>query len=271
MKSWVTRGLGALAMVSTLAVAHPVAAQPAVAESTAHITLYPTGAPATAWVTVEWQKPSDGTWATVTGWQGDLDYTQAGVAYKQWSVERRDYGTGPFRWVVFATNGGSVWGTSPSFTLPTDASANLVTTLTGAPIPATTVAAATSTPTAPVTPAASMKTLTAWSQTLGFETRGAAIARITMMIAPVSPTTFVGVQYLDANGAWQNVQGWQTVATINDKGIAVVQWGLSKASFGQGPMRWIVYGAQGGTVIGVSPVFRLPTDQGVDYVLHLAP
>ncbi|MBL8092634.1 MAG: hypothetical protein JNL73_00605 [Anaerolineales bacterium] len=263
MRLWVSRGLGALALA-----AGTVVAQPAFAASTAHITLYVTGAPSTAWVEVEWQNPVDSSWQVVTGWQGDLDYTDSGVAYKQWAVDQRDYGTGPFRWVVCVKKGGAVMATSQTFKLPTDSAANLVMTLNAAttsPVastgakPAATPAAASATP----------MTLSSWTKNEGFDAKGEAIARITMMIAPISPQAFVGVQYKDAEGVWQDVTGWQTGITINEKGVGVVQWAVCKRCFGNGPMRWIIYGAQGGAVVGVSPEFNLPTDVGVNFVMHL--
>ena len=129
--SWVTRGLAATALALTGSVA-----QPAMAASTAQITVYVVGAPSTAWVEVEWQNAVDSSWHTVMGWQGDLDYTDSGAAYKQWAVASRDYGTGPFRWVVCAEEDGAVLVTSKPFKLPTDNSANLVMTLTVPTAPA---------------------------------------------------------------------------------------------------------------------------------------
>ena len=263
MRLWVSRGLGALALA-----AGTVVAQPAFAASTAHITLYVTGAPSTAWVEVEWQNPVDSSWQVVTGWQGDLDYTDSGVAYKQWAVDQRDYGTGPFLWVVCVKKGGAVMATSQTFKLPTDSAANLVITLNAATT--SPVAPTGAKPTAaPAAASATPTTLSSWTKNEGFDAKGEAIARITMMIAQVSPTAYAGVQYQDAAGVWQDVKGWQTTVTINEKGVAFVQWAVNKANFGQGPMRWIVYGGKGGAVIGVSPTFKLPTDCGVNFIMNL--
>ncbi len=265
--SWFARGLGAMALALS-----GTMAQPALADTNAHITLYVVGAPSTAWVEVEWQSPADSSWHPVNGWQGNLDYTDSGAAYKQWTVASRDYGTGPFRWVVCAEEDGAVLVTSQTFKLPTDNSANLVMTLNA---PATTVpAAATPKPaaatTTTTTTAASAPVLKSWTTNEGFDPKGQAIARITLKIAQVAPTTYVGVQYKDANGVWQDVKGWQTAATIDQKGVAVVQWAVNKANFGQGPMRWVVYGEKGGAVVGVSPDFKLPTDTGVNFVMNLS-
>ncbi len=264
VRLWVSRGLSALALAAGAA-----ATQPALAASTAHITLYVTGAPSTAWVEVEWQNPVDSSWNVVTGWQGDLDRTDSGAAFKQWAVDRRDYGTGPFRWVVCVEKDGAVMATSQTFKLPTDSSANMVMTLNvTTPSPVATPSAKPTT--TPVTSSATPTTLSAWTKNEGFDAKGEAIARITLMIAQVSPTAFAGVQYQDAAGVWQDVKGWQTTVTINEKGVAVVQWAVNKAQFGQGLMRWILYGSKGGTVIGVSPTFKLPTDVGVNFVMNLS-
>lgn len=260
MTSWTARGLGAAALASGM-----LAAQPVQADDTAVITAYAPGAPETAWIAVQWQN-TDLTWHTVDGWQGDLDYTSSGVPFKQWAVASADYGTGPFRFVVYAQEDGAVWATSDSFTLPSSLGQNVEETLKGASAVATTSAATTSA----ATTAAASHALDSWTENLVYDNGGAATARITMEIAGVSPTTYAGVQYLDANGAWQNVEGWQSAVTINEYGVAVAQWGVAAANLGEGSFRWVLYSAAGGSVIGVSPSFELPTQTGVDYVMHLS-
>jgi len=54
-----------------------------------------------AWSVVQWQD-SAGNWHDVEGWRGTLDST----GYIRWWVAARDFGTGPFRWVI--TGGDSV-------------------------------------------------------------------------------------------------------------------------------------------------------------------
>jgi len=55
----------------------------------------PTG-PEGVWTVVEWQDPYTGQWNAVEGWQGtvELDGTQT------WWVAPKDYGAGPFRWII---------------------------------------------------------------------------------------------------------------------------------------------------------------------------
>jgi hypothetical protein len=62
---------------------------------------------------VQWQDGRGG-WHDVEGWQGELDEGQQ----KVWWVLEKDFGTGPFRWVVLARKAGPVWKTSAAFTLP---------------------------------------------------------------------------------------------------------------------------------------------------------
>lgn len=250
MTSWAARGLGAAALMSGL-----LTALPAQADDSAVITAYAPGAPESAWIAVQWQN-TDSTWHTVDGWQGDLDYTSSGVPFKQWAVASANYGTGPFRFVVYAQENGTVWATSESFTLPSSLGENVEETLKGSAAAVPTTAAAST-------------VLDSWTENLVYDNGGAATARITMEIAGVSPTAYAGVQYLDASGVWQNVEGWQSAVTINEYGVAVVRWGVAAANLGEGSFRWVLYSAAGGAVIGVSPSFDLPTQTGIDYVMHL--
>ena len=65
-----------------------------------------------AWSVVQWQD-SAGNWHDVEGWRGTLD----SHGYIRWWVAAKDFGTGPFRWVI--TGGDSVsvadeWSTGES-------------------------------------------------------------------------------------------------------------------------------------------------------------
>lgn len=70
--------------------------------------------PQGVWTAVQWQD-AFGDWHTVEGWQGttELDGSQA------WWVGPEDFDTGPFRWVVYESEGGPELGHSDSFMLPT--------------------------------------------------------------------------------------------------------------------------------------------------------
>ncbi len=53
-------------------------------------------------------------WHDVEGWRSVL----GSGGYQRWTVEAKDFGTGPFRWVVYQSPGGSLIAASEPFTLP---------------------------------------------------------------------------------------------------------------------------------------------------------
>jgi hypothetical protein len=65
------------------------------------------------WAGVQWQTPA-GQWFDVAGWQGPVDMTGS----QRWWVEPKDFGTGPFRWVVYTLGNPIACGISASFYLP---------------------------------------------------------------------------------------------------------------------------------------------------------
>jgi len=65
-----------------------------------------------AWSVVQWQD-SAGNWHDVEGWRGTLDSN----GYIRWWVAAKDFGTGPFRWVISGGDSVSVadeWSTGGS-------------------------------------------------------------------------------------------------------------------------------------------------------------
>jgi hypothetical protein len=68
------------------------------------------------WTVIQWQDGSGG-WHVVEGWQSPLE---AG-GYQRWWIAPKDFGTGPFRWVITKEPGGPPLFTSPSFNLPGEA------------------------------------------------------------------------------------------------------------------------------------------------------
>jgi len=79
--------------------------------------LHVQGAPQGAWTVIQWQD-STGSWQDVKGWQGTLESGR-----KTWWVAQRDFGKGPFRWAVYAGQGGKLLATSEAFYLPDSAEA----------------------------------------------------------------------------------------------------------------------------------------------------
>ncbi len=81
------------------------------------IQLFVPNNPNVTWVGVQWMD-SFGGWHDVPGWQGRLDKDNANNPFKEWSVFTGQLGQGPFRWVLYTQENGSVVGVSPNFNLP---------------------------------------------------------------------------------------------------------------------------------------------------------
>jgi hypothetical protein len=79
----------------------------------AYIELHAPHAPAGAWAVVQWQNEL-GDWYDVEGWRGTLNEHRR----RRWWVDQKDFGTGPFRWIVQQPSGGPILAVSPSFDLP---------------------------------------------------------------------------------------------------------------------------------------------------------
>lgn len=92
--------------------------------------------PKDPYTVVQWLA-GDGSWRDVMEWRGEMD-TDFSNIQKIWTVFPRDFGAGPFRWVVYDGRGGPVWAVSGSFTLPGSQEIRLVParTLTPTPTPA---------------------------------------------------------------------------------------------------------------------------------------
>ncbi len=65
-----------------------------------------------AWTVVQWQGGT-GHWHDVEGWRG-----QAQNGTIVWTVEEKDFGSGPFRWVVYQPQMGRIIDASYPFYLP---------------------------------------------------------------------------------------------------------------------------------------------------------
>ncbi len=72
------------------------------------------------WTEVQWTDGTD--WFVVEGWRGQMDniaqQDDHWVSLREWWVDARDLGKGPFRWVIYDHQGGKVLVTSESFMLP---------------------------------------------------------------------------------------------------------------------------------------------------------
>lgn len=65
------------------------------------------------WSAVQWQG-NDGAWHDVESWQGRLE-----TGVQSWRVLPKDFGTGPFRWIVSDGPDGKLLAHSAPFALPT--------------------------------------------------------------------------------------------------------------------------------------------------------
>ncbi|MDX1688329.1 MAG: hypothetical protein R3248_10130 [Candidatus Promineifilaceae bacterium] len=81
----------------------------------AFITLRAWNAPVDAWTAVQWQDGL-GDWHDVDGWRGHLDDSEG--QEKIWWVAPEDFGTGPFRWLVYGEERDELLAASGGFYLP---------------------------------------------------------------------------------------------------------------------------------------------------------
>jgi hypothetical protein len=75
--------------------------------------------PANAWIGVQWADPTGTTWTMIDTWLGPLDQATLGRTTR--AVDPKDFGTGPYRWVVYDNDpaqGGKLWGVSNPFNFP---------------------------------------------------------------------------------------------------------------------------------------------------------
>jgi hypothetical protein len=244
------------------------------------ITLHAPGAPAGAWVGVQW-RGQGGTWTDVEGWQAPLDTTNtvtnnaAGDAvdgaaadaetttatpFKQWAVFERDYGRGPFRWVISSARGGTVLATSPNFFLPTGNGANLTLTV----LPKISITRA---DTLEAELLAAPTTLQATTSTSGLSCPSEPCNSVISVSVPQAMAgNAVGVQWQDSFGLWHDVPSWQGTLTASEtRNTPYQQWSISPELQGRGPFRWVVYNQLGDSLLGVTPGFMLPDRPG----LHL--
>lgn len=64
------------------------------------------------WSVVQWRNPQ-GVWENVEGWTGAIEFGR-----KRWWIHPDAYGSGPFRWLLYAQEGGGLLAASAEFNLP---------------------------------------------------------------------------------------------------------------------------------------------------------
>jgi hypothetical protein len=82
----------------------------------AYVELHIQDAAADLWTVLQWRDGA-GNWRDVRQWQGTLDVN----GRKRWWVAAKDFGSGPFRWVVTRGPAGPVVAASSPFNLPVEA------------------------------------------------------------------------------------------------------------------------------------------------------
>lgn len=268
-RSWLLRGVAVLALLLGGAAAPAALAN----DSAATITLLAPGATPGALVTVEYQTPG-GQWFTVTGWTGNLEVSKGtDLPFKKWSVLKEQFGQGPFRWVVFAQDGKTVWATSDVFELPHGGGMELTQTIRpdnlATYVPATTVAK--SPIQAAVAEAAKVPVLfsgnAVWSSGC---TDSCDHSKISTYAYGMSADTLISVEWLDGLGQWHLVQSWSGKADkVLDNGALFKQWTVEPDIYGKGPFRWIYTNSITGQVMGASANFNLPGFDGINTITYV--
>jgi hypothetical protein len=233
------------------------------ARNFATITVNVPGAPQGAWVGIQW-RDALGRWHDVDGWQSALvPSLTANQQTKTWGVNPKDFGTGPFRWVISSEFGGRVLGTSPQFFLPSGNGASLTMTV----LPKITVIPAEQLAGQMGAPA----TLPAQAATMGLSCAGPCDFSVISLSLPNVPVgSLVGVQWQDPFGAWHDVPSWQgSLDMAANSTTAYKQWTFTSDLQGRGPFRWVVYNQFGDAILGVTPGFMLPDRSGVNLMMSV--
>ncbi len=78
-------------------------------------------------------------------------------------------------------------------------------------------------------------------------------ARILLQATPTHEGLWTMVQWQDAQGNWNDIEGWSGAIER-----AYKRWWVGPDLYGHGPFRWVVYDHKGGRVLATSPGFNLP-------------
>jgi len=284
-KNTLVRGLPALMLIFALGapmVQPAQAADPADdTTATATITLFAPGAAIGDPVWVEYGDGA-GNWFKVDGWLGTLDVVTDNllVPYKQWTVFQANFGQGPFRWVVINASNNTVWGISDSFSLPAGGNIDQTETIVPGVTGGTTPAAVTTPAPVMATPAPAASAAPSTTGARQFTDNGSSVmgypdsttAAISAYFMGLPADSWIAVQWGDGLGNWTTVTGWEGTADSVDAttGQLFQQWVVEQPNFGQGPFRWAVFDHQGGTLLGYSASFSLPTGSGMDQFMSLS-
>ena len=79
------------------------------------------------------------------------------------------------------------------------------------------------------------------------------------------------VQWLDEDGYWRDVAGWQGTLDSVEDGAGTKTWWVAKNDLGRGPFHWRLYRGQGGRLLATSEQFYLPQRNGETVRVELSP
>ncbi|MBE2222172.1 MAG: discoidin domain-containing protein [Anaerolineae bacterium] len=83
-------------------------------------------------------------------------------------------------------------------------------------------------------------------------------AFIELQVDLLQPGLWTRIQWQDAFGNWQEIEGWQGSFNTDQR----VLWYVGEDMLGDGPFRWLVDEEQDGELLGVSEPFYLPSHNG---------
>jgi hypothetical protein len=83
------------------------------------------------------------------------------------------------------------------------------------------------------------------------------------------------VQWQDGRGVWHDVEGWrggldEIVRGQDGEASGRKVWWVAEANLGQGPFRWQITRGAGGTLLGSSAAFALPSVDGAVVTVEIA-
>ena len=113
------------------------------------------------------------------------------------------------------------------------------------------------TPVTPTPPSVSVPTSPGW-------------AAIELHVQPTQADRWTVVQWQDAFGGWHDVEGWRGTLDEVSNGVGNKKWWVARPNFDTGPFRWVVYQNQGGKLLAVSKVFRLPPSENSAVVVEVS-
>lgn len=83
-------------------------------------------------------------------------------------------------------------------------------------------------------------------------------AFIELQAEPLRPDYWTRLQWQDAHGRWNDIDGWQGKFNPNRR----VLWYVGPERLGERPFRWLIYATRDGALLGVSRPFALPARGG---------